>query len=194
MFLNFLVPIYKYENSSWDPNRWDIVKSGCATAGFHWILVAIKLLIFIWNYLFTQRAKSDFSLSFLIRSDNRKVLAVHFSGKLSVWEIPSLRRVSSWRLEEQPGADDVHPMILEKRRKRPIRDILEMGKVLPPSLFHWWFCAFVWCFSMFAVFLDATMHLYKRSWPFVRPSVRPSIRRSVRPALFSNDEYGRFWG
>ena len=43
-------------------------------------------------------------------------------------------------------------------------------------------------------FLDATTHLFKRSCPSVGPSVGPSVRRSVCPALFSNDEYDRFWG
>ena len=44
--------------------------------------------------------------------------------------------------------------------------------------------------------LDATMHLYKRKCPSVRPFVRPSFRpsvgpsvcRSVGPVLFSNDK------
>ena len=51
-----------------------------------------------------------------------------------------------------------------------------------------------------AAFLDATLHLYKRSCPSVRPSVRrsvrpsvrPSVRRSDGPALFSNDEKCHF--
>ncbi|XP_058144004.1 NBAS subunit of NRZ tethering complex [Dasypus novemcinctus] len=46
--------------------------------------------------------------------------AIHFSGKLSIWAIPSLQQQREWSQSEQPGYDDLNPdwrLSTEKRKK-----------------------------------------------------------------------------
>uniref|UniRef100_A0A8D2E262 NBAS subunit of NRZ tethering complex n=1 Tax=Sciurus vulgaris TaxID=55149 RepID=A0A8D2E262_SCIVU len=46
--------------------------------------------------------------------------AIHFSGKLSIWAIPSLKQQGIWHQNEQPGYDDLNPnwrLFTEKRKK-----------------------------------------------------------------------------
>ncbi|KAI6056174.1 NBAS [Marmota monax] len=46
--------------------------------------------------------------------------ATHFSGKLSIWAIPSLKQQGMWHQNEQPGYDDLNPnwrLFTEKRKK-----------------------------------------------------------------------------
>uniref|UniRef100_A0A8C2IUY8 NBAS subunit of NRZ tethering complex n=1 Tax=Cyprinus carpio TaxID=7962 RepID=A0A8C2IUY8_CYPCA len=65
------------------------------------------------------------------------VLAViHFSGSLSLWDIPSFKLRGSWKQEEQPGFDEINPewkTSLEKRKK--IKDKEQYQSLLDVS---WW--------------------------------------------------------
>ncbi|XP_075057514.1 NBAS subunit of NRZ tethering complex isoform X2 [Mixophyes fleayi] len=59
-----------------------------------------------------------FKMSF--SPDGKLLAAVHFSGKLSVWEVPSLRLQGEWPQSEQPGYDEINPdwqSSVEKRKK-----------------------------------------------------------------------------
>ncbi|XP_045700377.1 neuroblastoma-amplified sequence isoform X4 [Phyllostomus hastatus] len=52
--------------------------------------------------------------------DGTLLAAIHFSGQLSVWAVPSLKQQGEWRQNEQPGYDDLNPdwrLSTEKRKK-----------------------------------------------------------------------------
>ncbi|XP_066532404.1 NBAS subunit of NRZ tethering complex [Hoplias malabaricus] len=55
-----------------------------------------------------------------VSPDGSTLAVIHFSGALSLWDIPSLKQRSSWTQEEQPGHEEIHPewkTSLEKRKK-----------------------------------------------------------------------------
>lgn len=59
-----------------------------------------------------------FKMSF--SPDGTLLAAIHFSGKLSIWEMPSLRLQGEWPQSEQPGYDEINPdwrSSVEKRKK-----------------------------------------------------------------------------
>ncbi|KAG9494612.1 hypothetical protein GDO78_002120 [Eleutherodactylus coqui] len=52
--------------------------------------------------------------------DGKLLAAVHYSGKLSIWEIPSLRLQGAWPQSDQPEYDEINPdwrSSVEKRKK-----------------------------------------------------------------------------
>lgn len=52
--------------------------------------------------------------------DGTVLAVIHFSGSLSLWDIPSFKLRGSWKQEEQPGFDEINPewkTSLEKRKK-----------------------------------------------------------------------------
>nr|DBA25758.1 TPA: hypothetical protein GDO54_010108 [Pyxicephalus adspersus] len=52
--------------------------------------------------------------------DGTLLAAIHFSGKLSIWEVPSLRLQGEWPQNEQPDYDEINPdwrSSVEKRKK-----------------------------------------------------------------------------
>uniref|UniRef100_A0A8C2EEM5 NBAS subunit of NRZ tethering complex n=1 Tax=Cyprinus carpio TaxID=7962 RepID=A0A8C2EEM5_CYPCA len=56
--------------------------------------------------------------------DGTVLAVIHFSGSLSLWDIPSFKLRGSWKQEEQPGFDEINPewkTSLEKRKK--IKDV-----------------------------------------------------------------------
>ncbi|XP_037669373.1 neuroblastoma-amplified sequence isoform X2 [Choloepus didactylus] len=62
--------------------------------------------------------------------------AIHFSGKLSIWAVPSLRQQGEWGQEDQPGYDDLNPdwrLSVEKRRK-----IKDKESFYPLVDVNWW--------------------------------------------------------
>ncbi|XP_036891385.1 neuroblastoma-amplified sequence [Sturnira hondurensis] len=68
--------------------------------------------------------------------DGTLLAAIHFSGKLSVWAVPSLKQQGEWRQNEQPGYDDLNPdwrLSTEKRRK--VRD---RESFYPLVDVNWW--------------------------------------------------------
>ncbi|XP_078722681.1 NBAS subunit of NRZ tethering complex isoform X1 [Lampetra fluviatilis] len=61
--------------------------------------------------------------------DASVLAAVHFSGKLSIWEVPSLSLKQAWSQEQQPGYDEVNPQwVTSVDRKRKMKD-------------KWWLCS-----------------------------------------------------
>ncbi|XP_043920727.1 neuroblastoma-amplified sequence [Protopterus annectens] len=62
--------------------------------------------------------------------------AVHFSGRLSIWELPSLRLKREWTQDSQPGYDDINPewrSSIEKRKK-----IKDKESFYPLIDVNWW--------------------------------------------------------
>ncbi|XP_006910303.1 neuroblastoma-amplified sequence isoform X1 [Pteropus alecto] len=68
--------------------------------------------------------------------DGSLLAAIHFSGKLSIWAIPSLKQQGEWHQNEQPGFDDLNPawrLSAEKRKK-----IKDKGSFYPLIDVNWW--------------------------------------------------------
>uniref|UniRef100_A0A8C5QYE1 NBAS subunit of NRZ tethering complex n=1 Tax=Leptobrachium leishanense TaxID=445787 RepID=A0A8C5QYE1_9ANUR len=62
--------------------------------------------------------------------------AIHFSGKLTVWEVPSLRLQGCWSLCEQPEFDEINPdwrNSMEKRKKMKDKE-----SYYPLMDINWW--------------------------------------------------------
>ncbi|XP_075717206.1 NBAS subunit of NRZ tethering complex isoform X2 [Rhinoderma darwinii] len=68
--------------------------------------------------------------------DGNLLAAVHFSGKLSVWEVPSLRLQGEWSQSDQPAYDDINPdwrSSVEKRKKMKDKE-----SYYPLIDINWW--------------------------------------------------------
>ncbi|XP_026374900.3 NBAS subunit of NRZ tethering complex isoform X2 [Ursus arctos] len=68
--------------------------------------------------------------------DGTLLAAIHFSGKLSIWAVPSLKQQGEWNQNEQPGYDDLNPdwrLSIEKRKK-----IKDKESFYPLIDVNWW--------------------------------------------------------
>ncbi|XP_077593113.1 NBAS subunit of NRZ tethering complex isoform X2 [Stigmatopora nigra] len=68
--------------------------------------------------------------------DGTLLAVVHFSGRLSLWDVPSLRRRAAWEPEQQPGFEELNPewkSSLEKRKK-----IKDKERYRPLVDVNWW--------------------------------------------------------
>ncbi|XP_045700375.1 neuroblastoma-amplified sequence isoform X2 [Phyllostomus hastatus] len=68
--------------------------------------------------------------------DGTLLAAIHFSGQLSVWAVPSLKQQGEWRQNEQPGYDDLNPdwrLSTEKRKK-----LKDKESFYPLIDVNWW--------------------------------------------------------
>ncbi|XP_054977538.1 NBAS subunit of NRZ tethering complex [Sorex araneus] len=71
-----------------------------------------------------------------VSPDGNLLAAIHFSGKLSIWAIPSLKQQGEWNQNEQPGYDDLNPswrLSTEKRKK-----IKNKESFYPLIDVNWW--------------------------------------------------------
>ncbi|KAL2082096.1 hypothetical protein ACEWY4_021914 [Coilia grayii] len=71
-----------------------------------------------------------------VSPDGALLAVVHFSGRLSLWDIPSFKHRASWEQSQQPGFDEINPewkTSLEKRKK--IKDKEQYGSLMDVS---WW--------------------------------------------------------
>ncbi|XP_048209358.1 NBAS subunit of NRZ tethering complex [Perognathus longimembris pacificus] len=67
-----------------------------------------------------QGPEQDGIFKMSLSPDGSLLAAIHFSGKLSIWAIPSLRQQGVWDQNEQPGFDELNPqwrLSTEKRKK-----------------------------------------------------------------------------
>uniref|UniRef100_UPI00398F3E93 NBAS subunit of NRZ tethering complex n=1 Tax=Pristiophorus japonicus TaxID=55135 RepID=UPI00398F3E93 len=68
--------------------------------------------------------------------DGTLLAVIHFSGKLTLWEIPSLRQQKEWKQDIQDGFDDINPewaKSVEKRKK-----IKDRSSFYPLIDVNWW--------------------------------------------------------
>ncbi|XP_035176436.1 neuroblastoma-amplified sequence isoform X2 [Oxyura jamaicensis] len=68
--------------------------------------------------------------------DGALLAAIHFSGKLTIWSIPSLRQQGEWDQADQPGYDEINPdwsLSSEKRKK-----IKDKESYYPLIDVNWW--------------------------------------------------------
>ncbi|EHB07797.1 Neuroblastoma-amplified sequence, partial [Heterocephalus glaber] len=83
-----------------------------------------------------QGQEQDGIFKMSLSPDGNLLAAIHFSGKLSVWAVPSLRQLRVWEQSEQPGYDDLNPdwrLSAEKRKK-----IKDKESLYPLIDVNWW--------------------------------------------------------
>ncbi|XP_004686491.1 PREDICTED: neuroblastoma-amplified sequence [Condylura cristata] len=83
-----------------------------------------------------QGQEQDGIFKMSLSPDGTSLAAIHFSGKLSIWAIPSLKQQGEWNQSEQPGFDDLNPgwrLSTEKRKK-----IKEKESLYPLIDVSWW--------------------------------------------------------
>ncbi|NXG33710.1 NBAS protein, partial [Dromaius novaehollandiae] len=97
-----------------------------------------KGLLRIMNLrLYSRRGtEQDGVFKMNLSPDGALLAAIHFSGKLTIWSIPSLRQQGEWDQIDQPGYDEINPdwrLSVEKRKK--IRD---KESYYPLIDVNWW--------------------------------------------------------
>uniref|UniRef100_A0A8C2S3K0 NBAS subunit of NRZ tethering complex n=1 Tax=Capra hircus TaxID=9925 RepID=A0A8C2S3K0_CAPHI len=83
-----------------------------------------------------QGQEQDGIFKMSLSPDGTLLAAIHFSGKLSIWAIPSLKQQGEWMQHEQPGYDDLNPdwrLSTEKRKK-----IKDKESFYPLIDVNWW--------------------------------------------------------
>ncbi|KAM9201405.1 NBAS subunit of NRZ tethering complex [Dugong dugon] len=83
-----------------------------------------------------QEQEQDGIFKMSLSPDGTLLAAIHFSGKLSIWAIPSLKQQGEWNQNEQPGYDDLNPdwrLSTEKRKK-----IKDKESFYPLIDVNWW--------------------------------------------------------
>uniref|UniRef100_A0A8C0HG56 NBAS subunit of NRZ tethering complex n=1 Tax=Chelonoidis abingdonii TaxID=106734 RepID=A0A8C0HG56_CHEAB len=79
-------------------------------------------LLRIMNFRFYSKkgTEQDGVFKMSLSPDGTLLAAIHFSGKLTIWGIPSLRLQGEWDQSDQPGYDEINPdwrLSAEKRKK-----------------------------------------------------------------------------
>ncbi|CAH6786831.1 Nbas [Phodopus roborovskii] len=86
---------------------------------------------------YTRQGQEQDGIFKMSLSPNGSLLAaIHFSGKLSIWAIPSLKQQGVWSQGEQPGHDELNPdwrLSPEKRKK-----IKDKESFYPLIDVNWW--------------------------------------------------------
>ncbi|KAM4694417.1 NBAS subunit of NRZ tethering complex [Discoglossus pictus] len=76
----------------------------------------------IINFRLSSRhgTEQDGIFKMSLSPDGKLLAAVHFSGRLTIWDVPSLKLQGDWSQDEQPGYDEINPdwrTSVEKRKK-----------------------------------------------------------------------------
>nr|XP_006006206.1 PREDICTED: neuroblastoma-amplified sequence isoform X2 [Latimeria chalumnae] len=83
-----------------------------------------------------QRSEQDGVFKMSLSPNGTLLAAIHFSGQLTLWEIPSLKLRAEWIQDMQPGYDEINPELrnsIEKRRK-----IKDKESLYPLIDVNWW--------------------------------------------------------
>ncbi|XP_073905302.1 NBAS subunit of NRZ tethering complex isoform X2 [Castor canadensis] len=83
-----------------------------------------------------QGHEQDGVFKMSLSPDGSLLATIHFSGKLSIWAVPSLKQQGSWDQNEQPGYDELNPewrFSTEKRKK-----IKDKESFYPLIDVNWW--------------------------------------------------------
>ncbi|XP_026530082.1 neuroblastoma-amplified sequence [Notechis scutatus] len=92
--------------------------------------------IFHLSFYNRQGREKDGVFKMRFSPDNTRLAVIHFSGKLTIWSIPSLKQLREWEQNEQPGYDDIKlewKLSLEKRKK-----IKDKESFYPLIDINWW--------------------------------------------------------
>ncbi|XP_063170753.1 NBAS subunit of NRZ tethering complex [Candoia aspera] len=83
-----------------------------------------------------QGREKDGVFKMSLSPDNTHLAVIHFSGKLTIWSIPSLKHQGEWEQSDQPGYDEIKAewkLSLEKRKK-----IKDKESFYPLIDINWW--------------------------------------------------------
>ncbi|XP_054589706.1 NBAS subunit of NRZ tethering complex isoform X1 [Nothobranchius furzeri] len=87
--------------------------------------------------LFSRRGdEKDGVFRMSLSPDGRLLAVIHFSGRLSLWDVPSLKQRVTWSQEEQPGFEEINPewrASLERRKR-----IKDKEQYYPLVDVSWW--------------------------------------------------------
>lgn len=76
-----------------------------------------------WLFSLQKKHYGDTIVKLSCSTDDSSLAAIHFSGAVSVWSLPSLRCQHFWPLDRQPGFDEMNPGVLQlpahRRRRSP---------------------------------------------------------------------------
>jgi len=77
---------------------------------------------FLATYLYSsaKSQKQDYVYLLEMSPNGKEICAVHASGAISVWQIPSMRPSVTLPLEDQPSYDDLNPSLLQNPKARKI--------------------------------------------------------------------------
>ncbi|KAM3861566.1 NBAS subunit of NRZ tethering complex [Diretmus argenteus] len=83
-----------------------------------------------------QEDEQDGVFRMSLSPDGTLLAVIHFCGRLSLWDIPSLKQRASWSQEQQPGFEEINPewkTSLERRKK-----IKDKEQYYPLMDVSWW--------------------------------------------------------
>ncbi|XP_057624118.1 NBAS subunit of NRZ tethering complex isoform X2 [Chionomys nivalis] len=83
-----------------------------------------------------QGQEQDGIFKMSLSPDGSLLAAIHFSGKLSIWAIPSLKQQGVWSQDEQPGHDELNPDWRSSPEKR--KKIKDKESFYPLIDVNWW--------------------------------------------------------
>ncbi|XP_061478724.1 NBAS subunit of NRZ tethering complex isoform X2 [Rhineura floridana] len=88
------------------------------------------------NFYSRQGKEQDGVFKMSLSPDGTRLAAIHFSGKLTIWGIPSLKQQGEWEQTDQPAYHEIKPewrLSLEKRKK-----IKDKESFYPLIDINWW--------------------------------------------------------
>uniref|UniRef100_A0A8C5NA09 Neuroblastoma-amplified sequence n=1 Tax=Gouania willdenowi TaxID=441366 RepID=A0A8C5NA09_GOUWI len=89
-----------------------------------------------FRFFSRQGDEKDGVFRMSLSPDGSLLAVIHFSGRLSLWDIPSLRQREAWIQDQQPGFEEINPewkTSLERRRK-----IKDKEQYYPLVDVSWW--------------------------------------------------------
>ncbi|TDH00309.1 hypothetical protein EPR50_G00187270 [Perca flavescens] len=89
-----------------------------------------------FRFFSRQGDEKDGVFRMSLSPDGTLLAVIHFSGRLSLWDVPSLKQRATWSQDQQPGFEDINPewkTSLERRKK-----IKDKEQYYPLVDVSWW--------------------------------------------------------
>ncbi|XP_078145981.1 NBAS subunit of NRZ tethering complex [Centroberyx gerrardi] len=89
-----------------------------------------------FRFFSRQGDEQDGVFRMSLSPDGSLLAVIHFSGRLSLWSVPSLKQRATWSQEQQPGFEEINPewkTSLERRKK-----IKDKEQYYPLVDVSWW--------------------------------------------------------
>ncbi|XP_030054710.1 NBAS subunit of NRZ tethering complex [Microcaecilia unicolor] len=94
------------------------------------------LRIMNWRFYSRQGRDQDGIFKLNLSPDGTLLAAIHFSGKLTIWGLPSLKQQGEWNQNDQPGYDDINPNWMNSLEKR--KKMKDKESFYPLIDVNWW--------------------------------------------------------
>ncbi|TKS76461.1 Neuroblastoma-amplified sequence [Collichthys lucidus] len=89
-----------------------------------------------FRFFSRQGDEKDGVFRMSLSPDGTLLAVIHFSGRLSLWDVPSLKQRAAWGQDQQPGFEEINPewkTSLERRKK-----IKDKEQYYPLVDVNWW--------------------------------------------------------